>query len=116
MESGNYQSPTAGTPILVAGGSAQAGTGNSNQTVQLLASRGRNANGTDETQALTATPGGALLIALDHNTQKAIRGPQGPQGNTGPDSTVPGPQGPQGPAGMDSTVPGPQGPQGPQGP
>lgn len=41
---------------------------------------------------------------------------QGPQGPSGPASTIPGPQGPVGPVGPASTIPGPQGPQGPVGP
>lgn len=59
------------------------------------------------------------------NPETNIKGPAGPPGPAGADSTVPGPAGPAGPqgpagpagpAGADSTVPGPAGPAGPAGP
>ena len=54
---------------------------------------------------------------LTEEQKESLRGPQGPQGEPGPQGPAgqDGAQGPQGPAGQDG-VQGPQGPQGPEGP
>ena len=58
------------------------------------------------------------LVTLEQKLTTTVRGPTGPQGPIGEDSTVEGPTGSQGPAGAngaDSTVEGPTGAQGPTG-
>jgi hypothetical protein len=71
-------------------------------------------------------PGGEVdladILPVTANSGVVItRGPAGPAGEPGADSTVPGPEGPQGPVGpqgepgADSTVPGPVGPAGADG-